>query len=205
MARYRAGLGMRHVAVVAAAGLFTAACGGTIPPDGSDAMLTTPSAAVLAAGAGVTGDGSRTVTRDVAMFTLANGTFKFTSRRGELAGTYVGLVTAPTPGRSTVAMTLQVTRGSDELAGATGTLVGEGSGGFTTGGDFKLKLTGDVRTSAEPWGTTVHATVAGEATLPTTCSANNRRILRLRGEGAIPTMGRFAMEFDSEILETNCF
>jgi len=168
-------------------------------------MLTTPSAAVLAPGAGVTGDGSRTVTRDVATFTLANGTFKFTSRRGELAGTYVGLVTAPTPGRSTVAMTLQVTRGSDELAGATGTLVGEGSGGFTTGGDFKLKLTGDVRTSAAPGGTTVHATVAGEATLPTTCSANNRRILRLRGEGAIPTMGRFAMEFDSEILETNCF
>ena len=59
MARIRAGLGMRHVAVVAAAGLFTVACSGTIPPDGSNATPTTPSAAVLAAGAGVTGDGFR--------------------------------------------------------------------------------------------------------------------------------------------------
>ena len=67
-----------------------------------------------------------------------------------------------------------------------------------------VKLTGDVRTSAEPLGSTVHATVAGEATLPLTCSANNRRISSAARRGNDPPWRRFAMEFDSEIFETEC-
>ena len=205
MARYRAGLGMRHVAVVVAAGLFTAACGGTIPPDGSNAMLTAPSALTPAAGTILTGEVSRTLAKDVVTFSLVNGRFKFTTRRGDLTGTYGGFVTVPKRDRSMVALTLQVTEGSNELAGATGTLVGDGGGAFVTGGQFVLSLTGDIRTSAEPQNSKFHATVVGTATLPIACSASHHLISQLRGEGTIRSIGRSVMELDSEILETNCF
>ena len=204
MARYRAGLGMRHVALMAAGGLFTAACGGTIPPDGTNAMLTTPSVVTPAERIAV-GDVSRTLAKDVVTFSLVNGRFKFTTGRGNLTGTYGGFVTVPTRDRSTVAMTLQVTEGSNELAGATGTLVGDGGGAFVTGGQFVLSLTGDIRTSAEPQNSKFLATVVGTATLPLTCSASNHLMSQLRGEGTIKSLGRSVMELDSEIFETNCF
>ena len=205
MARHRAGLGMRHLALAVAAGLFAVACGGSIPPEGPGAILTTPSSLTPAAEAVVTSDVSRTRAKDVVTFSLINGRFKVTSGRGELAGTYLGLVTASTRDRSTVAMTLQVTEGSRDLAGATGTLAGDGSGAFLTGGHFVLTLTGDIRTSAEPQGSRVQTTVVGMALLPLTCSASNHLISQLRGEGLLQPAGRSVMEFDSEILETNCF
>ena len=205
MARNRAGLGMRHVALAVAAGLFAVACDGTIPPEGTSAILTTPSPLTPTAEAVVTSDVSRTLAKDVVTFSLANGTFKFTTSLGELAGTYRGVITASTGDRSTVAMTLQVTDGSREFAGATGTLVGEGGGAFLTGGNFVLTLTGEIRTSAQPQGSRVHATVAGTASLPLTCSASNHLISQLRGAGPLQPAGRSVMEFDSEILETHCF
>ena len=204
MARYRAGLGMRHVALVTAAGLLTAACGGTIPPDGTNAMLTTPSVVIPAAEGIAKGGVSGTLAQDVVMFSLVNGRFKFTTGTGDLAGTYGGFVTVLTRDRSTVAMTLQVTEGTRALAGATGTLVGDGGGAFVTGGQFVLSLTGDIRTSAEPQNSKFHATVVGTATLPITCSASNHLISQLRGEGTVKSIGRSVMELDSEILETKC-
>jgi hypothetical protein len=185
-------------------GLSAAACGGANPLAGTNALVTTPSAVAVAAVGLANDNGSRTLTKDVVTFTLANGTFTFTSPNGSLKGTFGGLVAVPIEGRPKVGMTLQVTEGTSAFAGATGTLVGEGGGAFVTGGDFVLRLTGDVRTSAEPGGVGFHATVVGEATLPLACSASNRRISRLRGEGTIPTVGRSGMEFDSEIVETNC-
>jgi hypothetical protein len=167
-------------------------------------MLTAPSAVTAAAGVVEAGSVSQTLAKDVVTFSLVNGEFTFTTRRGELAGTYRGVVTVPTSGHPKVAMTLQVTEGSQELSGATGTLEGEGGGAFVTGGDFMLRLTGDVRTSAEPAGAKFQVTVVGEATLPLTCSANDRRLSRLSGEGTISTLGRSGMEFESEILETEC-
>ena len=205
MARYRAGLGMRHVALVAAAGLLTAACGGTIPPDGTNAMLTTPSVVIPAAEGIARGGVSRTLAQDVVRFSLVNGRFKFTTGRGDLAGTYGGFVTVPTRDRSTVAMTLQVTEGTRALAGATGTLVGDGGGAFVTGGRFVLTLTGEHpnvgRTPGlrsfmrRPWAkrrcrSRVAPTITGSR--------------RLRGEGTIKSIGRSLMELDSEIFETEC-
>ena len=144
------------------------------------------------------------MTRDVATFTLANGTFKFTSRRGELAGTYVGLVTAPTPlGCATAAMTLQVTRGSGELTGATGTLVGEGSGGFTTGGDFKLKLTGDVRTSAKLSAPQFTRRLQG-SDVAVHVQRQQSPYLETARRGNDPTMARFAMEFAARSSRLIC-
>jgi len=204
MAGHRAGLGMRHVALAVAAGMFAVACGGTTPPEGTSAILPTPSPLSPAAGALVAGDVSRTLAKDAVTFSLTNGRFKFTSSRGELTGTYHGVVTAPEGDRSTVAMTLQVTEGSGELAGATGTLVGDGRGAFLTGGHFVLTLTGEIRTLAEPQDSKVQTTVVGTASLPLTCSASNHRISQLSGEGLLQPAGRSVMEFDSEILETNC-
>jgi hypothetical protein len=152
----------------------------------------------------VTGGVSRTLAKDVVTFSLTNGRFKLTSSRGELTGTYEGVVTASTGDRSTVAMTLQVTEGSGELAGATGTLVGDGGGAFLIGGNFILTLKGEIRTSAAPRDSRVHATVTGTASLPLTCSASNHRISQLRGDGLFQPFGRSVMELDSEILETNC-
>ncbi len=115
-------------------------------------MLTTPSVVIPAAEGIARGGVSRTLAQDVVTFSLVNGRFKFTTGRGDLAGTYGGFVTVPTRDRSTVAMTLQVTEGSAALAGATGTLVGDGGGAFVTGGRFVLTLAGELRTSAEPQG-----------------------------------------------------
>jgi hypothetical protein len=167
-------------------------------------MLTAPSALTPAAGTILTGETSRTLAQDVVTFSLVNGRFKFTTGRGDLAGTYGGLVTVPTRDRSTVAMTLQVTEGTKELAGATGTLVGDGSGAFMTDGHFVLTLAGELRTSAQPQGSKVQATVVGTATLLRTCSASNHLMSQLRGEGTVKSIGRSVMEFDSEILETRC-
>ena len=204
MARHRAGLEMLPVALAVAAGLCAVACGGTIPPDGASTIPTTPSS--LAPASAVVGPGgvSRTLAKDVVTFSLINGRFKLTSSSGELTGTYEGVVKASTGDRSTAAMTLQVTGGSGELAGATGALVGEGGGAFLTGGNFVLSLTGQIRTSTAPRDVRVHATLTGTASLPLTCSASNHVISRLRGEGPLQPFGRSAMEFDSEILETNC-
>jgi hypothetical protein len=192
---------MPHVLVAAAVGLSAAACGGTIQSDGTSALLTTPSAATPLGGVGFTGETSRAVTRDVGTFTLANGTFRFTSEDGELWGTYDGVVTAPLPGRSRVTMDLRVTAGSDSFAGATGALEGEGSGAFVVGGDFVLPLTGVVHTTEEPLGRKLHATVLGTATLR--CGPN-RLILLLEGGGTIATAGRARMTLESEIVETFC-
>jgi len=167
-------------------------------------MLTTPSVVIPAAEGIARGGVSRTLAQDVVMFSLVNGRFKFTTGTGDLAGTYGGFVTVLTRDRSTVAMTLQVTEGTRALAGATGTLVGDGGGAFVTGGQFVLSLTGDIRTSAEPQNSKFHATVVGTATLPITCSASNHLISQLRGEGTVKSIGRSVMELDSEILETKC-
>ena len=184
--------------------LSTAACSGIVSRDGTSALFTTPSSVITTGQAGPAGERSVTLARDVVTFTLANGTFKFTSPDGELTGTYTGFVTAPTSGRPRMTITLQVTGGSGAFVGATGTLVGEGKGAFVTGGDFVLSVGGMVRTSAAPSASKFHTTVVGTATLPLTCSSNNHRISRLRGEGTIPTAGRARMELDSEIVETNC-
>jgi hypothetical protein len=194
---------MPHVLVAAAVGLSAAACGGTIQSDGTSALLTTPSAATPVGGVGFTGETSRAVIRDVGTFTLANGTFRFTSENGELWGTYDGVVTAPLPGRSRVTMELLVTGGSDSFAGATGALVGEGSGAFVVGGDCVLPLNGVVQTTQEPLGWKFHTTVVGTATLSPQCS-NNRQVLLLDGRGTIATAGRARMSLAGEIVETFC-
>jgi len=193
---------MRILAVI---GLAASACGGTMPHDGARAFLTTPSPATSVAGLRLAGNPSRTLARQGIRYTLANGTFTFTTERGDLTGTYTGFVTEPTSGRPTVTMTLTVTGGSSAFEGATGTLTGNGNGAFLTGGRFVLSLDGRVRTSSVPAGSTFRTTVVGTATLADTCSANNRIISRLRGEGTIPTAGRSRMALESEIVETGCF
>ena len=135
---------------------------------------------------------------------LANGTFTFTTARGELTGTYTGFVTEPSSGRPTATLTLTVTGGTNAFAGATGTLTGDGKGEFLAGGRFAFSLEGVVRTSAVPARSTFHTTVVGTATLADTCTANQHIISRLRGEGTISNLGRARVELESEIVETGC-
>ena len=207
MSRHHSGSGIGCVSLAVAVGLAASACGGTISGDGTSALFTTPSAATSVAGLGLAGESSRTLAREVITYTLANGTFTITTEKGALTGTYTGVVTDPTSGRpTTVTMTLQVTRGSNVFAGATGTLVGDGKGEFlTAGGSFVLSLEGVVRTSTLPAGSTFQTKVAGTATLAQTCSANDHIISRLRGEGTSRTLGLVRVALESEIIETRCF
>jgi len=203
MLRQCVGFGMGPVALAASV-VLSVACGGTGSHEGMSGLplLTTPSPAISAGQAAE--ETSRASVRDVVTFTLANGTFRFMSPNGELVGTYTGFATAPSSGRPTETLTLQVTSGSNAFAGATGTLVAEGKGAFLTltGGDFVLLVGGVLRTAAGPSGFRFHTTVVGTATLA--CSSTNHQISRLRGEGTIPTFGRAQVELDSEIVETNC-
>ena len=205
MPRHLPGLSMGPVSLAVVVGLVTSACGGTIPRERTSALFTTPSAVTSAAALGLAGEPSRTLARQVITYTLANGTFTFMTEHGELTGTYTGFVTDPTSGRPMVTMTLQVTGGSNVFAGATGTLVGDGKGAFLTGGPFNLSLEGVVRTSAAPSGSKFLMRVVGTATLAEMCSANNRIVSRLQGEGTIPTLGRARVELESEFVETECF
>ena len=202
----RSRFGVGSVSLAGVVGLAAAsACGGTMPQAGTSALFTTPSAATPVSGLGRAGEPSRMLAREVVTYTLANGTFTFTTARGELTGTYTGFVTEPSSGRPTATLTLTVTGGTNAFAGATGTLTGDGKGEFLAGGRFAFSLEGVVRTSAVPAGSTFHTTVVGTATLAEPCSANNRIISRLRGEGIIAPLGRARVELESEIVETVCF
>jgi hypothetical protein len=188
---------------LAASVVLSAACGGTASHEGTSAWPTTPSPAISAGPAAE--ETSRASVRDVVTFTLDNGAFRFMSQNGELTGIYRGFATAPTSGRPRVTMTLEVTGGSRALAGATGTLVGDGGGAVVTDGDFVLSVEGVLYTATAPSGLRFRTTVVGKTTLPLTCSHRNRRISRLHGEGTIPTVGRAQVELESEIVEAHCF
>ena len=206
MARYRAGLEMRHVALVAAAGLFTAACGGTIPPDGTNAMLTTPSVVIPAAEGIARGGVSRTLAQDVVTFSLVNGRFKFTTRRGDLAGTYGGFVTVPTRDRSTVAMTLQVTEGTSSACRRHGHSGRRRRRRIRDG--WAVRPVADGR----------HPDVGRTAELEVSCDGGGNgdaadhvqrqqspHLAGYEAKAPIKSIGRSVMELDSEIFETNCF
>lgn len=202
MPRHHACLELCGVALVVA---LSVACSNGVSSDSTRALLTTPSAATLVAASDVPGDQARTLAQVVATFTLVNGIFTLTSPAGTVNGTYGGLVQVPVSGRSTAALTLVVTGGSDMFAGATGTLVGTGGGAFVADGDFNLSVDGMVSTTARPAGSRLRINVSGIATLPFSCSDNDRRFSRLVGIGTIPNVGRSRMELQSEILETSCF
>jgi len=188
--------------LAAVIGLAAVACSRTNAQAGTSVLLTTPSK--VTSELDMTGDSAGMLARPNITYTLANGTFTFTTERGELTGTYTGLVTDPTSGRPTVTMTLLITGGSNVFAGATGTLTGAGKGDFLGTGHFVLSLEGLLRTSAVPTGTTLHTAVVGTTTLAEMCR-NYHIVSRLLGDGTIPTVGRTRMELESEIIETGCF
>ena len=173
------------VSLAAVIGLAAVACGRTNSQVGPSVLLTTPSKIVSELD--MPGDSAGTLARAITTYTLANGTFAFTTENGEITGTYTGLITDAMSGRATVTMTLLVTGGSNVFAGR-----------------FVLSLEGFLRTSALPTGTKVHTTVVGTTSLLEMCR-NDHIVSRLRGEGTIAMVGRTRMELESEIIETACF
>jgi hypothetical protein len=184
--------------------MISVACGEVAPLGDARALLTAPSTSTYAAGPGASADLATLRAKESATFTLVNGVFTLTTSAGNLNGTYQGVVWVPASGRSTATLRLVVTGGTNAFAGASGTLAGDGGGAFVTAGAFNLSFDGSVRTAAQPAASRLRINISGTATVPLTCSANDRRLSQLRGTGTVPNLGRSTMELQSEIFETIC-
>ena len=119
----------RSLLVFTAAGLIIGACNGASPlsPSRSD-VASSPVARSSPPGI---------------ITLLSSGTFTVTTRQGTLTGTYTGEGNG-----SAGTFTVALTGGTGRFAGASGTLTGDGEGGFTGEGGFALVLDGIITTAA---------------------------------------------------------
>ena len=181
-----------------------AACDGPVTTDSVNALPSSPSTLAPVRNAVLLGDSSEISIQAPSSFPLLNGTFVIATGSGDqLTASFVGAVTAPIPGRPTVTLNFVITGGSGVFQGASGTLQGEGSGAFTSEGDFVLhSVTGVLVTTADPAGSLFRATVVGTSAL--SCSAAHRILLTLRGQGTVAMVGRVVVEFIAEIGNTGC-
>jgi hypothetical protein len=100
-----------------------------------------------------------------------------------------------------VTLQLEVTGGTGVFAGATGSLVGDGTGDFTGPGSFVLSsLKGTLSTLKD--GSKLTVSVNGESSL--SCSTSSRILLTLHGTGNAAGVDRFAMDLRAEIGGTGC-
>ena len=119
----------RSLVAFTAAGLIVGACNGASPMS--------PSRAGAVAGGGATSSTPGVITP------LSDGTITVTTRQGTLTGMYTG------EGRdSSGAFSVELTGGTGSFAGASGTLMGSGEGGFIGEGSFSLVLDGILTTPA---------------------------------------------------------
>ena len=183
-------------------GLAAAACDGPMTTDSVNALPTSPSTFLPAAG--ISAGSSNVLAREGVSFPLLNGMFTITTQGGaQLIGTYVGEIIAPIHGRTSVTLQLTVTDGTGEFDGASGSLEAKGSVDLADDGTFVLSsLRGVLPTTAEPSGIMFRTTVSGTTSL--SCSSAGRIILTLRGQGTGGRVGRFDAELSGEIGNTGC-
>jgi hypothetical protein len=172
-----ADVGRRFLVLVLSAIAFQA-CNGATPaaPDRAAATV----AASPASAAMVTSS-----PRGTAQLALQDGQFSFTTPGGVVSGTYTGVASVSNQGRTSATLDLQVTGGTDSYAGATGTLAGDGTGGFVGEGSFTLSVRGSLATSSAA-GLKVKAAVAGTSALA--CS-NGLILMTLTGDGITQKAG----------------
>jgi hypothetical protein len=132
---------------------------------------------------------------------LLAGTFTLTMDDGsQLTGAYVGQATLSSSGRVTSSLQLDVTGGTGALQGATGSLKGDGTGGFTDAGAFSLSLEGVVSTPAQKGESEFRTKIRGTSTI--SCGPQGR-LLSLGGDGHA-VKGDLTATFQHTVGNTGC-
>lgn len=157
-------------ALVCVVASFGAGCGGSSPIRPAPVTAEVDGASVNA--------GSEIV------FDLASGTMALVAGRGTIQGAYTGQVSGS--GKDQRAqITVVVTGGAGQFSGASGTLVGVGSGAFVDEGAFSIVLVGTI--SSLEGSRHVRASVRGTSTI--SCLAETP-VVSQEGTGAISGAGK---------------
>ena len=133
--------------------------------------------------------------------TIVGGTLRLTAANGDvLTATYTGQVTI-TARSSDASLDLQVTGGSGQFQGATGTLRGDGTGAFAGEGTFSLVLKGSLNLTGKPGASNFRAHVLGAAFV----SCLDERIwVALEGDGNSNRSGNVTATFRHQVTNSFC-
>lgn len=191
--------------------IATASCARTAPTGPDSVELTESPAsiapvapiAVVPASASSPLRGARvTGVESVTSFDLTDGTFSLTTSDGyRLTGRYRGRAVVPASGKDpTASLDLHVETGSGALAGASGTLRGEGKGAFTGEGPFWLSLDGKLSMPAGA-ASRFHAVVMGTSRV--SC-VNEHLVAVLPGSGSAARFGHVEQELQHQVGNAGC-
>jgi hypothetical protein len=142
---------------------------------------------------GAVSEGAKSTTPGI-ITPLSSGTLTVTTRQGTLTGTYTGEERG-----STGALTLQLTGGTGEFAGAGGTLSGSGDGEFTGEGHFSLVLDGTFTTAAGS--RKIRIGIRGTATI---FCLDEVPILTLTGSGNVTGSGPSTVVATHQVANGDC-
>jgi hypothetical protein len=132
---------------------------------------------------------------------LADGTVRVTAANGDvLTASYTGRVEI-TPRSSTVSLDLQVTSGSGQFQGATGTLRGDGTGAFAGEGTFSLSVKGSLSLAGKTGASNVRIDIGGTALV--SC-VGGRTSIALQGDGTSNRSGNVSATLSHQVSNSSC-
>jgi hypothetical protein len=121
-------------------------------------------------------------------FPLSAGTFQIANGAGDsISGTYAGTAVFSSNGPEKAALTLQISGGTGAFAGASGTALATGTGGFADEGAFTIDARGDVALTG---GKHAQMTFGLSGTSSVSCSATNQLTISQSGDGSMGRAGR---------------
>ena len=125
--------------------------------------------------------------RDPFTFDLLEGTVTVTLADGSaMWGTYQGTANVPASGQSRATLAGTLTGGTGRLSGATGDIVGNGTGGFANDGEFAVALRAAVVTSD---GQPLDLRLALRGVSTSTCTTTAPPRMALSGTGSAKGIG----------------
>lgn len=143
-------------------------------------MIVLVTTAIAASGGGVArGDVA-------ASLDLGSGSFTVITPNGDITGDYTGLASVSSSGRVTASLIMDVTGGTQDFEGATGSLAGDGTGAFVGEGSFSISFLGSISTTADPSAIRVHGKVSGTSSV--SCSGGVISVA-LDGDGSFGKLG----------------
>ena len=135
-------------------------------------------------------------------FPLLNGSVRVVllegnNTAGTINGDYSGSSSNSIPGRATATLGIRIRNTTGAASGITA-VKADGTGAFIGEGTFTLSLS-----LATAQGSVV-AKVQGTSVI-SSCSADQRIVVTMRGTGSAPRIGKVAVELQHEVGSTGCF
>jgi hypothetical protein len=135
-------------------------------------------------------------------FPLSAGTFQIANGAGDsISGTYAGTAVFSSNGPEKAALTLQISGGTGAFAGASGTALATGTGGFADEGAFTIDARGDVAIAG---GKHAQITLSLSGTSRATCSDTSQIAITQTADGNMARAGHVHGTFDHVVGNTGC-